>query len=330
MLSFRWGDYIQVTYFNFMNRARVKVNEPPVLFNRGASATARFIFFSLLSLAATIADYRFNYLPDIRQAISTVLYPVEQAIASPLNLFNNLSLYFINQERLINENATLQIQLAEQAAKAQKAESIEEEFVYLRNLTHIPDRLNTKGIVAEIIRIGRNPFNRKIIVNQGSNQGVKPGLPVIDENGVVGQVTAVTPFSSEITLLTDKGQAVPVMVVRNGLRAVVFGTGQDGKLSIPFLPINADIQKADKLVTSGIDGTYPPGLVIATVTEVEHRATLAFSRIIATPSAGVENHRYLMILTTHPADNYPKPDLPNVIEGKENTKGPKAKTGTRQ
>lgn len=310
-----------------MNRARVKVNEPPILFNRGASAAARFIFFSLLSLAATIADYRFNYLPNIRQAISTVLYPVEQAIASPVNLFNNIAAYFDNQEQLIKKNTALQIKLAEQSAKAQRVEAIEMEYGHLRNLVNVPDRLSMKGIVAEVIKIGRNPFNHKIIVNQGSNQGIRPGLPVIDENGVVGQITAVTPFSAEVTLLTDKGQAVPIMVIRNGLRAVIFGTGQDGKLSIPFLPMNADIRKADKLVTSGIDGTYPPGLVIATVTEVEHRATLAFSRIIATPAAGVENHRYLMILTTHPGDNYPKSDLPASTEVNENGKGSKAKSG---
>jgi rod shape-determining protein MreC len=317
---------------NFMNRARVKVNEPPVLFNRGPSAAARFVFFSLLSLAATIADYRFNYLPDIRQAISTALYPVEQAIASPLNLLNNFGHYFTSQEELIKENTALQIKLAEQSAKAQRAEAIDMEYSHLRNLVNVPDRLNTNGVVAEIVKFGRNPFNLKIIVNRGSNDGVRTGLPVIDENGVVGQVTAVTPFSAEITLLTDKGQAVPVMVVRNGLRAVVFGTGQEGKLSIPFLPINADIKKADKLVTSGIDGTYPPGLVIATVTEVEHSATLAFSRIIATPEAGVENHRYLMVLTAHPRDNYPKTDLPTPgsVESKELNKDQKQKTRAHQ
>jgi rod shape-determining protein MreC len=175
------------------------------------------------------------------------------------------------------------------------------------------------------VHTGRNPFNRKLVINKGFNNDVRTGLPVIDGTGVIGQITAVTPFSAEITLLTDRDQAVPVMVVRNGLRAVVFGTGQGGTLSIPFLPTNADIQKDDHLVTSGIDGTYPPGLTVAKVTEVDHGATLAFSRITAVPAAGVDNYRYLMVLTTHPSENYPKTQLPE-----ENIKTPKEGAQTRR
>jgi len=204
-------------------------------------------------------------------------------------------------------------------------QALEAEYSHLRTLINAPSRLNTKGVVAEIVHIGRNPFNRKIVINRGSNSEVRPGLPVIDGYGIVGQITAVTPFSAEVTLLTDKDQAVPVMVVRDGLRAVAFGTGQGGTLAIPFLPTNADIRKGDELVTSGIDGTYPPGLKVATVTEVDHGATLAFSRITAIPTAGVENHRYLMVLTTPPGENYPITQMPE-----ENPRSTKETAATRR
>lgn len=292
-----------------MDRAPMMINEPPVFFNRGPSPAARLVFFSLLSLAAMIADYRFHYLANVRQAVSTIIYPVERVVTSPAAAYQYAMSYFISQDRLLEENAELKRRLTEQSAEAQRLQAIEAEYTYLQALVGAPKRLNTKGIVAEVVHAARNPFVRKLVINKGFNDEVRPGLPVIDGTGVVGQITAVTPFSAEVTLLTDKDQAIPVMVVRNGLRAVTFGTSQGATLLIPFVPINADIRKNDRLITSGIDGTYPPGLTVATVTEVDHGAALAFSRITAVPAAGVENHRYLMVLTTHPGADYPKAEL---------------------
>lgn len=295
-----------------MNRSRVLSSEAPVFFNRGPSPAARLLFFSLLSIAAMVADYRFNYLANLRQAVSTVIYPVERVVMSPVNAYEYVASHFDSQDQLLQENAALRRRLAEQSAQAQHAQAMEAEHVYLRTLINATERFNTKGIVAEVVHAGRNPFIRKLAINKGSNDALRTGLPVIDGAGVVGQVTAVTPFSAEVTLLTDKDQAIPVLVVRNGLRAVAFGTGQGGTLSVPFVPVNADIQKNDQLVTSGIDGTYPPGLAVATVSEVDHSGALAFSRITAVPAAGVESHRYLMVLTTHPGADYPKVQAPDT------------------
>ena len=307
-----------------MNRSRVLLAEPPPFFNRGPSASTRLLFFSLLSIAAMIADYRFNYLQSVRQVVSTAIYPLERVVMSPVSAYEYVASYFASQDRLLEENAELKKRLAEQSVQAQRGQAIAAEYNHLRVLAGMQERLNTKGVVAEVVHAGRNPFSRKIVVNRGSNDEVKPGLPVIDGAGVVGQVTAVTPFSAEVTLLTDKDQAIPVVVVRNGLRAVVFGAGQGGMLAIPFLPTNADIQKGDQLVTSGIDGTYPPGLAVAIVKNIDQAAALAFSRISAIPTAGVENHRYLMILTTHPGADYPKAQLPEAGQ-----KTPKDNAGRR-
>ena len=134
------------------------------------------------------------------------------------------------------------------------------------------------------------------MIDKGLTHGARAGMPVIDGAGVVGQVTAVGTFTSEVTLITEKGQSVPVMILRNGLRAVAVGSGRDGTLELPFMPLSADIQNGDLFVTSGIDGTYPAGLVVAKVTTVEKNAAFMFARIVALPAAGVDHYRFVMVL----------------------------------
>jgi rod shape-determining protein MreC len=130
---------------------------------------------------------------------------------------------------------------------------------------------------------------------------------VIDGDGIVGQVTNVGTFTSEVTLVTEKDQSVPVMITRNGLRAIAVGSGKDGSIDVPFVPVAADVQTGDLFVSSGIDGTYPAGLVVATVTGVERTGAYAFAKITAKPAAGVENHRFVLVLSI-PAPAPPRPE----------------------
>jgi len=157
----------------------------------------------------------------------------------------------------------------------------------------------------EILHTGRSPFTKRVVVDKGAQDGIRAGQAVIDAVGIVGQVTAVYPFSSEVTLLTEKNQAIPVLNLRNGLRAVLFGTGRDGLLDLPFIPINADVQPGDQLVTSGIDGTYPPGLAVAKVNEVERNPTYVFARITCVPAAGVGSNKFMLVLVPDPSQNAP-------------------------
>jgi rod shape-determining protein MreC len=180
------------------------------------------------------------------------------------------------------------------------------------------------GLVAEVLYTARNPFTRKIIVDKGLTQGVKSGMPVIDGSGVVGQVTNVGTFTSEVTLVTEKDQSVPVMLVRNGLRAVAVGSGKDGSIDVPFMPVSADIQNGDMFVTSGIDGTYPPGLVVAQVTSVEKNAAYVFAKIVARPAAGVENHRYVMVLPV-PMTGPPRPEAKTGEEKRGKERNPRGR-----
>ena len=184
------------------------------------------------------------------------------------------------------------------AQDAQRYEATAAELEQLRRLISAQARLALKSTPVEVLYSGRDPFAKKLLVDKGATHGVLPGQAVIDEAGVVGQVTRVHPLVSEVTLLIDKDQAIPVQVVRNGLRAVAFGSGSAGTLELRFMAANAEIQNGDKLVTSGIDGTYPAGLPVATVTRIERDAVAAFARIVCQPAAGIERNRYLLTLST--------------------------------
>jgi rod shape-determining protein MreC len=175
-------------------------------------------------------------------------------------------------------------------------EALASENAQLRSLLEAQPRLPMKTVTAEILYAGRDPFTRKIVIDKGSNAAVQPGQPVVDEAGVVGQVTRAYPFVAEVTLLTDKDQAVPVQNLRSGLRAIAFGGGPSGSLELRYMPVGADVQNGDVLVTSGIDGTYPPGIPVATVSRIERDSSAAFARIICTPIGGVNRHPMLLVL----------------------------------
>jgi rod shape-determining protein MreC len=280
------------------------IHEPPPFFHRGPSPLARLTFFALLAMATMIADHRFGALDAVRLSLSVLVLPIQQVAAAPAVAFSRLSDYFSSQERLLRENEALKARLLEYAAAAQQSRLLQAEQDHLLAMTPPRSRFGNDGMLAEVLSYGRNPFSRKLVLDKGLAQGAKSGMPVIDGDGVVGQLTAVGTFTSEVTLLTEKDQSVPVMLTRNGLRAIAVGSGKDGSIDVPFMPVSADIQNGDLFVTSGIDGTYPAGLVVARITGVEKNAAYVFAKITAKPAAGVDNHRFVRILTA------PRPELP--------------------
>lgn len=282
------------------------IREPPPFFHRGPSPLARLTFFTLAAIAVMIADHRFHALETVRLSLSVLAHPVQEIAALPSAAIVRFTDYFTSQDRLLRENRALQAKVLEQAATAQEAKLLRAEQEHLIAMGPGKSRYADNGVIAEVLYTARNPFTRKIVVNQGLTQGIKAGMPVIDGTGVVGQVTAVGTFTSEVTLVTEKGQSVPVMLVRNGLRAVAVGSGKDGAIDVPFMPASADVQDGDLFVTSGIDGTYPPGLVVAKVASVEKNAAYMFARIVARPAAAVDSYRYVMLLPLAPAP--PRPE----------------------
>jgi rod shape-determining protein MreC len=214
--------------------------------------------------------------------------------------------YFSTQAQLVQDNAALRAKALALAQDAQRYAAAEAELAHLRRLIAAAERLPVKSMPAEVLYASRDPYSHKVFINAGAQQGVSPGAPVADELGLVGQVTRVHPLVSEVTLITDQDQAIPVQVVRSGLRAIAFGSGASGMLELRFMASNAEIQTGDNLVTSGIDGTYPAGLPVATVMGIERDAELSFTRVVCKPAAGVERGRYVLVLS----DASARPPLP--------------------
>ncbi|MCX7627865.1 MAG: rod shape-determining protein MreC [Methylophilaceae bacterium] len=283
--------------------ATLQHQEPPAFFVRGPSPFARLIFFSMLSLALMVVDARLHYLTEVRQGLAALLHPLELLATGPLHLYRQISERMRGIEALIHENRELRERLLRQSVDLQKLASLQHENTHLRRLLEVRVALQQPIRLAEIVRAGRDPFSHRVIVDQGSHQGVLAGQVVVDGEGVIGQVTRVYPFSSEVTLITDRDLAVPVQVERNGLRAIAFGHGRDHTLDLPYLPVNVDIREGDRLVTSGIDGIYPAGLAVATVTSIERDTNSPFARIVCTPVAGTDRNRQVLILTALRLEN---------------------------
>jgi rod shape-determining protein MreC len=257
-------------------------------------------------------------------SLTVLANPIQQVAGMPAEAISRIGDYFASQDRLLRENQELKVRVLEQSAMAQEARLLRAEQEHLLSMSPGGSRYADGGIIAEVLYTARNPFTRKIVVDKGLTQGVRSGMAVIDGAGVVGQVTAVGTFTSEVTLVTEKDQSVPVMLVRNGLRAIAVGSGKDGSIDVPFMPVSADIQNGDIFVTSGIDGTYPPGLVVAQVTTVEKNAAYMFAKIVARPAAGVENHRYVMVLPAPPAGP-PRPDTRTDEKKPGKERGPRGR-----
>lgn len=276
----------------------MEFSSPPPLFKQGASARAKVFFFALIAIALLAVDSRMQSLAMLRQLLGTALYPLQAAALMPRDALYRVGDYFTSQTRLEHENQAFQRQHADNARALQRAQFLEIENQQLRQLLAIREQLAVKSVASEILYDTRDPFTRKIVLDRGSQDGVAAGQPVIDATGIVGQVTRVFPFTAEVSLLTDNNQAIPVQVLRNGLRSVAYGRGQSGLLELRFMVANADIQNGDVLVTSGIDGVYPPGLAVARVTRVENKVADAFAHIVCEPLAGLGRHRQLLVLLT--------------------------------
>ena len=291
--------------------------QPPPFFKRGPAPLARLSFYAALSVALLFVDARFQTLDLLRTTLSLLTHPLQQAAHAPVELVSNAGHYISSIERSLEENTRLKRNQLENASALLRLRQIESENAHLRKLLDIRERQQVSGQVARIAYAARDPFSRRIIVDKGQQNSIEAGQPVIDEVGIVGQVTRIFPFASEITLITDKEQSVPVQIVRNGLRSVVFGLGS-GQLELRFMPANADVQNGDLLVTSGLDGIFPTGLPVARVTHIERDTSYSFARIFCEPLAGVENYSEVLVLAKRVPEAIPEEAL--APRAKVNTK----------
>ncbi len=295
---------------------------PPPFFKRGPAPLALLTFYVAISLALFVVDLRLRSIDLLRQSIALVTDPIQRIAQTPGSLVDHAADYLRGLQNLLDENTNLKQAQLRTAPDLLRLEHLEGENTRLRKLLAVKEREKAKGEVATIMYTSRDPFSRRIVIDKGQQAGIVAGQPAIDEAGIVGQVTRIFPFSAEITLITDKDQAIPVQIVRNGQRSVVFGLG-NGDLELRYIPAHADIKEGDLLVTSGLDGVYLPGFPVARIARIERENSYTFARIRCTPIAAVENFGEVLVLA--PRQEQPPP--PEEASGRgSNTGVPKKST----
>lgn len=298
---------------------------PPPFFRQGPSALSRLTFFSALALFLMVADARFQVTQPVRATLATALYPIQWLAFKPVQLAREAGEYLeaLQAAQALEEEARRK--LATQSQRSGQVEQLVLENTRLRKLLELRERVTTPSQAAEVLYDAADPYTRKVVIDKGMVQGIAAGSPVIDESGVLGQVTRVHPLISEVTLVVDRDHAIPVLNTRTGARSVAYGepSSHGGLLELRFMAGNADVQVGDALATSGVDGVYPPGLPVAKVERVERRADSAFARIYCTPQALVEGARHVMVLQPVQGQIPPRP-------APDDAPGPAARKGARK
>jgi rod shape-determining protein MreC len=267
---------------------------PPPFFRQGPSALTKLVFFSALALLLMVADARFKVVEPLRAALAIALLPVQRALQVPVEMWDGGGDYLRGLHQAQADERALQARMALVAERAARTEQLAQENTRLRALLDLRPALTVRSQPAEVIYEAADPYSRKVFIDRGSTQGVLPGSPVIDEAGVLGQVTRVYALTAEVTLLSDKDAAIPVLNTRTQQRSAAYGGS--GGVELRFMSGNADVKVGDVLHTSGLDGVYPPGLPVARVASVERRAESGFARIVLTPTAPPDGVRHVLVL----------------------------------
>ena len=266
------------------------------LFSRGPSATLRMLVLVGASIALMTIDHRWNHLEVVRSALSTLLYPLQYTIDLPIRFYYWSDEVFSTHQTLLEKNREYEARHLENRVQLQKLDILEKENTRLRKLLSATPKTTERLLIAEIINVDVDPYRQLIVLNKSKSNGVYAGQPIIDAQGVMGQIIHVGPLSSTAILITDASHAIPVQVDRNGLRTIAFGTGNINELAIRNLTHNADIREGDTLITSGLGGHFPPNYPVAVVTKVERPAGERFARVTARPLALLNQSREVLLL----------------------------------
>ena len=296
---------------------------PPPFFRQGPSALTKLILFSALALFLMVADARFTVAAQLRALLATALYYPQQVLLVPVQAFGAVGDYALGLQRALSNEEAARRDLARQAERSLRVEQLLAENTRLRGLLDLRPGLNVRAQAAQVLYEASDPYSRKVIIDRGTTQGIVLGSAVINDAGVLGQVTRVFPLSSEVTLLTDKDAAIPVLNSRSQARSAAFGSAAvpGGGMEMRFMAGNADVQVGDVLSTSGVDGVYPPGLPVARVSSVDRKLDSGFARIVLTPAAQPDGVRHVMVLEPVglqlPARPDPVADAPKPATGRK-------------
>ena len=254
----------------------------------------------LIAVVAAIfmlyADLHLGMLKPLRQGLSMVLYPIEQILMLPRDAAIWFGGYASVVFDLVDRKALLEKKEIENAERLLQTEQLQSENAALRGLLELRKDITHKTLAAEISHETRDAFSNRIVIDRGSQHGVAPGHPVINAQGVVGQVVRVSPITAEVSLLTDPSLTVPVNLRRSGLRSLASGTGDGQQVELKYLNINAEVEVGDIFVTSGLDGLYPSGLPVAKINRVERAGSGQFPRITSTPVATIGMLQHVLVI----------------------------------
>lgn len=289
---------------------------PPPFFRQGPSALTKLCLCSALAVFLMVADTRFGLTNPLRALLATALHPIQRTLLVPVELWGQAFRYAEGLQQAVAGESAARRDLAGQAVQAARAGQLLAENERLRSLLDLRTGLTVRSQAAEVLYESTDPYSRKVVIDRGLSQGVVAGSPVVSEAGVIGQVTRAYPLSSEVTLLSDKDAAVPVLNGRTHARSVAFGTATGDALELRFMAGNADVQVGDLLQTSGVDGVYPPGVPVAKVVAVDRKVDSGFAKILLAPAAVPDGVRHVLVLDPIGLQLPPRPepavDAPNV------------------
>lgn len=277
----------------------------PPLFRRTASPPMRLAVAVAAALFLMIADARLHVGTVIRTSIATILMPLQWLSTQPVKAVNLLGDYVVTVEAAQQTKEEATLQMAQLALKAQRAELLERENANLRSLLALQQNLSIHARAAQVKYVAADPFKRTLVLDKGGLQGIVKGAPVIDGHGLVGQVVRVYPSTSEVRLLNNPEQAIPAINHRTGKRSLVYGDAQateGNALEMRFMPLIADIQKGDKIATSGVGGVYPAGLPVGIVDTVDKRSHSNFLQVRLTPAAQFDKVSHVLVIDPQPSD----------------------------
>lgn len=266
------------------------------LFTRGPAHTTRIVFFVILSLLLMTADHRYPYLERVRAGLTLVIEPLRWLVDLPYAAAGRLVDSVSSYRGLLAQNQDLKQQNFLLKAQLQKYAALEAENMRLRELLESSFKVGDRVLIAELRQVNMEPFTRQIVLNKGSEHAVYKGQPLVDADGVIGQIVHVAPYSSTAMLITDPSHALPIQVNRNGLRAIAVGTTDPDSMELLHVANNAAIEPGDLLVTSGLGGRFPPGYPVARVTQVENDTSAPFARVLAKPTARLQRTREVLLV----------------------------------
>ena len=304
---------------------------PPPFFRQGPSSLTKLVLFASLALFLMVADSRFLITRQLRALLATALYYPEQVLLMPIQLLEGGSTYWAGMQRALASEEAAKRALANQSERALRVEQLLGENARLRALLALRPNLTLRSQAAQVLYEASDPYSRKVVIDLGSNNGVLLASPVINENGVLGQVTRVFPLSSEVTLLVDKDAAIPVLNSRTQARSAAFGSAGvvGGGMEMRFMAGNADVAVGDLLTTSGVDGVYPPGVPVAKVVSVDRKVDSGFARIVLAPSAAPDGVRHVLVLDPVGLLMPPRPEQSDSPEAETKPAAPPKRGGRK-